>query len=117
MLWRNLCSLQCRQLDRELYLGIRWYILLLILPLLLIEDDLYLYISISIYRYIGRLALVIAGDIAVYAPGPARPTGGAGAVAMLIGPDAPLVIESGIPSTEILILFLFLFLYLFLFSL
>jgi len=38
----------------------------------------------------GRYAIVVCGDIAVYAPGPARPTGGAGAVAMLIGPDAPL---------------------------
>ncbi|KAJ7537242.1 hypothetical protein O6H91_12G104800 [Diphasiastrum complanatum] len=41
----------------------------------------------------GRFALVIAADSAVYAEGPARPTGGAGAVAMLIGPDAPLVLE------------------------
>jgi len=31
----------------------------------------------------------------VYATGNARPTGGAGAVAMLIGPNAPLVIERG----------------------
>jgi hydroxymethylglutaryl-CoA synthase len=38
----------------------------------------------------GRYALVVCGDIAVYAPGPARPTGGGGAVAMLVGPDAPL---------------------------
>nr|NVI74470.1 HMG coenzyme A synthase [Cucujiformia] len=44
----------------------------------------------------GRFALVVAADIAVYAKGPARPTGGAGAVAMLIGPDAPLVIDRGI---------------------
>ena len=40
----------------------------------------------------GRYAVVVCGDIAVYAPGPARPTGGGGAVAMLIGPDAPLAI-------------------------
>jgi len=39
----------------------------------------------------GRYGLVVAGDIAVYADGPARPVGGAGAVAMLIGPNAPLV--------------------------
>jgi hydroxymethylglutaryl-CoA synthase len=39
----------------------------------------------------GRYGLVVAGDIAVYANGPARPVGGAGAVAMLIGPNAPLV--------------------------
>jgi len=46
----------------------------------------------------GRLAIVVAADIAVYEIGPARPTGGCGAVAMLIGPDAPLVIESRIKS-------------------
>lgn len=44
----------------------------------------------------GRLALVVAGDIAVYARGNARPTGGAGAVAMLIGPNAPLTFEQGL---------------------
>lgn len=43
----------------------------------------------------GRYALVVAGDIAVYATGNARPTGGAGAVAMLIGPNAPLILERG----------------------
>lgn len=43
----------------------------------------------------GRDAIVIAGDIALYAKGAARPTGGAGAVAMLIGPDAPIVLEPG----------------------
>ncbi|CAE6433114.1 unnamed protein product [Rhizoctonia solani] len=41
----------------------------------------------------GRYAIVFAGDIAVYAPGNARAVGGAGACAMLIGPDAPIVIE------------------------
>lgn len=41
----------------------------------------------------GRYALVVAGDIAIYAEGGARPVGGAGAVAMLIGPNAPLVLE------------------------
>ena len=35
------------------------------------------------------------GDIAVYAKGNARPTGGAGACALLIGPNAPLVFEQG----------------------
>jgi len=44
----------------------------------------------------GRYALVVCGDIAVYEAGPARPTGGCGAVAMLIGPDAPLVLEPGL---------------------
>lgn len=42
----------------------------------------------------GKYAIVLTGDIAIYEPGPARPTGGAGMVAMLIGPDAPLVFES-----------------------
>lgn len=37
----------------------------------------------------------MAGDVAVYAEGPARCTGGAGAVAMLIGPNAPLVFQRG----------------------
>ena len=39
--------------------------------------------------------MVVAADIAVYASGNARPTGGAGAVAMLVGPNAPLVFERG----------------------
>lgn len=42
----------------------------------------------------GRYALVVCGDIAVYEPGNARPTGGAGATAMLLGPDAPVVVEN-----------------------
>lgn len=41
----------------------------------------------------GRDAIVVAGDIAIYAKGAARPTGGAGAVAMLIGPNAPIVLD------------------------
>jgi hydroxymethylglutaryl-CoA synthase len=41
----------------------------------------------------GRLAIVVAADIAIYAEGAARPAGGAGAVAMLIGPNAPIVFE------------------------
>lgn len=44
----------------------------------------------------GRYALVVCGDIAVYEAGPARPTGGCGAVAVLVGPDAPLVLEPGL---------------------
>ena len=43
----------------------------------------------------GRDAIVCAGDIALYKKGNARPTGGAGCVAMLVGPDAPLVLEPG----------------------
>ena len=46
----------------------------------------------------GRLALVVASDVAAYPPGPARPTGGAGAVALLLGPNAPLVIEPRLRS-------------------
>jgi len=44
----------------------------------------------------GRYAIVVAADIAVYEKGPARPTGGAGAVAMLIGPNAPIHFEHGL---------------------
>jgi hydroxymethylglutaryl-CoA synthase len=44
----------------------------------------------------GRCALVVATDVAVYGKGAARPTGGAGAVALLIGPNAPIVVERGI---------------------
>lgn len=47
----------------------------------------------------GRDAVVVAGDIALYAKGNARPTGGAGAVAMLVGPDAPVVVEPGLRGT------------------
>jgi len=38
----------------------------------------------------GRYGIVVAADIAAYARGPARPTSGAGAVAVLVGRDAPL---------------------------
>jgi len=44
-------------------------------------------------RWDGRYALVVAVDIAAYARGPARPTCGAGAVAILVGRDAPLVVQ------------------------
>lgn len=47
----------------------------------------------------GRYAIVVAADIAVYEKGPARPTGGAGAVAMLIGPNAPINFEHGLRSS------------------
>jgi hydroxymethylglutaryl-CoA synthase len=49
----------------------------------------------------GRDAIVIAGDIALYKKGAARPTGGAGCVAMLIGPDAPLAFEPGLRGSYI----------------
>lgn len=42
----------------------------------------------------GRYGLVVCTDSAVYAEGPARPTGGAAAIALLIGPDAPVAFES-----------------------
>ncbi|CAO2827206.1 unnamed protein product [Amaranthus hypochondriacus] len=42
----------------------------------------------------GRYGLVVCTDSAVYAEGPARPTGGAAAIAMLVGPDAPITFES-----------------------
>lgn len=38
----------------------------------------------------GRYAIVVAADIAVYEKGPARCTGGAGAIAMLIGPNGKI---------------------------
>jgi len=43
---------------------------------------------------------VLAGDIAVYEAGPARPTGGAGVVALLIGPEAPIVLENRLRSSH-----------------
>jgi hydroxymethylglutaryl-CoA synthase len=49
----------------------------------------------------GRDAVVIAGDIALYKKGNARPTGGAGCVAMLVGPDAPISFEPGLRGSYI----------------
>ena len=49
----------------------------------------------------GRDAAVVCGDIALYAKGAARPTGGAGCVAMLIGPDAPIVFEPGLRGSYV----------------
>lgn len=48
---------------------------------------------ISSDYYDGRYAIVISADIAVYAKGRARPTGGCGAVAILLGPNAHIVFE------------------------
>jgi len=48
----------------------------------------------------GRLGLAVCADIAVYAAGAARPSGGAGAVAMLVGPHAPLVLDRGVRATH-----------------
>lgn len=39
----------------------------------------------------GRYGIVVAADIAVYEDGPARCTGGAGAIALLIGPNGKIV--------------------------
>jgi hydroxymethylglutaryl-CoA synthase len=50
----------------------------------------------------GKFALVVCGDIAVYEAGPARPTGGCGAIAMLLGFNAPVVMESGTRSSHVL---------------
>ena len=49
-------------------------------------------------RWDGRYALVLTGDIATYEAGPARPTGGAGVNAILIGPDAPIVLGRTVTS-------------------
>lgn len=49
----------------------------------------------------GRDAIVVCGDIALYKKGAARPTGGAGCVAMLIGPDAPLAFEAGLRGSYV----------------
>lgn len=38
----------------------------------------------------GRYGIVVAADLAVYEDGPARCTGGAGAVAILIGPNGKI---------------------------
>ena len=48
----------------------------------------------------GRYGLVVAGDIAVYGTKAARPTGGAGVVVMLVGPNAPIVMERGIRASH-----------------
>lgn len=50
----------------------------------------------------GRYALVVCGDIAVYEAGPARPTGGCGALAILVGPHAPLVLEPGVRASHMM---------------
>ncbi|KAL1333657.1 hypothetical protein HN51_062522 [Arachis hypogaea] len=48
----------------------------------------------------GRYGLVVCTDSAVYAKGPARPTGGAAAIAMLIGPDVPIAFESKLRASH-----------------
>lgn len=46
-----------------------------------------------LWFYIGRYGIVVSADVAVYAKGSARPTGGIGAIAFLIGPNAPLFFD------------------------
>nr|CAD2164925.1 unnamed protein product [Meloidogyne enterolobii] len=50
------------------------------------------------YEFEGRLAIVVCVDVAVYAKGPARSTGGAGAIAFLIGPEASIIFDRGLRS-------------------
>lgn len=45
----------------------------------------------------GRYAMVVASDEAVYAEGPARPSGGAGAVAFLVGTAAVVMSRAHLP--------------------
>lgn len=44
--------------------------------------------------YDGRYAVVVMGDIAIYSKGNARPTGGCGSIAILLGPNAPIEVET-----------------------
>lgn len=48
----------------------------------------------------GRYAIVVAADIAAYARGAARPTSGVGAVAVLVGRDAPLSFDPRLRATH-----------------
>lgn len=41
----------------------------------------------------GKYGIVVAADLAVYEDGPARCTGGAGAVALLIGPNGKIIFD------------------------
>nr|CCA25230.1 hydroxymethylglutarylCoA synthase putative [Albugo laibachii Nc14] len=47
----------------------------------------------------GRFALVVMPEIAIYDKGPARPTSGCGAIAMLLGPNASIVLDSRTRTT------------------
>jgi hydroxymethylglutaryl-CoA synthase len=47
----------------------------------------------------GRDAIVVASDIALYREASSRPTGGAGCVAMLVGPGAVLSLEPSLRGT------------------
>jgi len=50
--------------------------------------------------YDGRLAIVVIADIAVYAAGSARCTGGGGAIAFVVAPNAPIVFDQGMRATH-----------------
>ncbi|KAI8240260.1 Hydroxymethylglutaryl-CoA synthase [Colletotrichum sp. SAR 10_96] len=47
----------------------------------------------------GRDAIVVASDIALYKEASSRPTGGAGCVVMLVGPDAVLSLDPALKGT------------------
>ncbi len=51
--------------------------------------------SIFFLPMAGKYAVVVMADIAIYGRGNGRPTSGAGAVALVIGPNAPLTFEQG----------------------
>lgn len=52
--------------------------------------------------YVSFYSIYLIGGVIyqVYAEGPARPTGGAAAIALLIGPDAPIAFESKIRGSH-----------------
>ncbi|KAB0399407.1 hypothetical protein E2I00_006985, partial [Balaenoptera physalus] len=56
-------------------------------------DTASLYSVVTLPLSIHHYALVVCGDIAVYSSGNIHPTGRAGAVAMLVGPKAPLALK------------------------
>jgi len=49
----------------------------------------------------GRLGVVVGADIAIYGNAVARPTGGAGAVALAVGPNASLQFEPGLRASHV----------------
>uniref|UniRef100_A0A0R3S202 Hydroxymethylglutaryl-CoA synthase n=1 Tax=Elaeophora elaphi TaxID=1147741 RepID=A0A0R3S202_9BILA len=51
------------------------------------------------WEFERRYAIAVMADIAVYSAGPARCTGGAGAFAALVGPNAVLSFERGLRAT------------------
>lgn len=49
--------------------------------------------------FLEKMAIAVCADIAIYSKKNERPTGGAGAVAFLVGPDAPIILERGLRSS------------------